>query len=168
MQLQTRSNLKFIPTALHFLDDKHVDWYCWYEWSKFLREVQNKNWYRPLKFHQWRVLRIPCWHMLPKNFSRLKKNRQDSVGVWGKNFGYGVRSSLGRQEQSYGKTPLGIQEKVSAFQVPYKLTVYHMLYGLTYATSEMGLQLLCKGAICTGFQNWNNCCFSPGSWGHVL
>lgn len=34
---------------------------------------------------------------------------------------------------------LGIQEKVSTLQLPYKLTVYHMLYGLTYTTSEMGL-----------------------------
>jgi hypothetical protein len=42
------------------------------------------------------------------------------------NFGYGVTSSPGGQEKSYGKIPLGIQEKVSTLQDPDKLMVYHV------------------------------------------
>jgi hypothetical protein len=45
--------------------------------------------------------------------NKFSKWQWHNVGAWGKQLGYGVRGSVDSQEESYGKPPMGIQEKVS-------------------------------------------------------
>jgi hypothetical protein len=48
------------------------------------------------------------------------------------------------------------------------MVVYHMLHGLTNATSEAnGPVISCEGAVLARFEKWDNHSFSPGSWYQV-
>jgi hypothetical protein len=70
-----------------------------------------------------------------------------------------------RRESVALKSTLCILKKIFTLQNLDETMVYHVLHGLAQATSGAdGSVTSCKGMVHTRFQNWNNQCFSPGSW----
>jgi hypothetical protein len=97
-----------------------------------MEKVRNEWGADPLKFHWWRVLKMPYHQVVSYAYSRSKKM---DTRCWCRRSKFYVHYVFQIQQVVKGasmaeKSTLCIGKKLSALQEPYDATVYHALHGL--------------------------------------